>query len=94
MIVIESAFNPMIESFQEEKDVVSLTAFFDSKDDYTYQHSVQVGMLSYYIAKWMNKSEKEALHIGKAGYFHDIGKSKIHPDILHKPGKANQGRVQ
>ena len=80
----------MIESFQEEKDVVSLLLSLNSKDDYTYQHSVQVGMLSYYIAKWMNKSEKEALHIGKAGYLHDIGKSKIHSDILHKPGKANQ----
>jgi putative nucleotidyltransferase with HDIG domain len=85
--VIESAFNPLIKSFQEEKDVVSILLSLDSKDDYTYQHSVQVGMLSYYIAKWMNKSEKEALIIGKAGYLHDIGKSKIDPDLLHKPGK-------
>ncbi|NRF92271.1 HD-GYP domain-containing protein [Paenibacillus frigoriresistens] len=84
---IESAFNPMIQSFQEEKDVVSLLLSLNSKDDYTYQHSVQVGMLSYYIAKWMKKSEKEALQIGKAGYLHDIGKSKIHSDILHKPSK-------
>lgn len=85
--LIESAFNPMIDSFQEEKDVVSLLLSLNSNDDYTYHHSVQVGMLSYYIAKWMNKSEKEALHIGKAGYLHDIGKSKIHSDILHKPAK-------
>lgn len=94
---IESAFNPMIQSFQEEKDVVSLLLSLNSKDDYTYQHSVQVGMLSYYIAKWMNKSEKEALHIGKAGYLHDIGKSKIHTDILHKPSKLTNdeyGEIQ
>lgn len=84
---IESAFNPMIESFQEENDVVSLLLSLNSEDEYTYQHSVQVGILSYFIAKWMNKSEKVALHIGKAGYLHDIGKSKIHPDILHKPTK-------
>ncbi|SDN22544.1 HDIG domain-containing protein [Paenibacillus sp. yr247] len=85
--VIESAFNPLIESLEEEKDVVSLLLSLNSKDDYTFHHSVQVGMLSYYIAKWMNKSEKEALFIGKAGYLHDIGKSKIPTDILYKPGK-------
>lgn len=87
---VESAFNPMIESFQEEKDVVLLLLSLNSQDDYTYHHSVQVGMLAYYIAKWLNKSEKEALIIGKAGYLHDIGKSQIHPDILHKPSKLTK----
>ncbi|UJF34696.1 HD-GYP domain-containing protein [Paenibacillus hexagrammi] len=85
--VIEKAFNPLIDSFQGEKDVVSLLLSLNSKDDYTYQHSVQVGMLSYYIAKWMGKSELEALHLGKSGYLHDIGKSRIDQNILQKPGK-------
>ncbi|BFT70269.1 HD-GYP domain-containing protein [Paenibacillus sp. P36] len=85
--MIESAFNPLIASFEEENDVVSLLLSLNSQDDYTFQHSVQVGMLSYYIAKWMNKSEKEALTIGKAGYLHDVGKCKIPHEILSKPGK-------
>jgi putative nucleotidyltransferase with HDIG domain len=84
---VETAFNPLIDSFQEEKDVVSLLLSLNSQGDYTYQHSVQVGMLSYYIARWMGKSEKESLLVGKAGYLHDIGKSKIDPSILQKPGK-------
>jgi putative nucleotidyltransferase with HDIG domain len=87
---IESAFNPMIGIIQDEKDVVSLLLSLSSDDDYTLQHSVQVGMLSYYIAKWMNKSEKEALVIGKAGYLHDIGKSRIPLEILNKPGKLTK----
>jgi putative nucleotidyltransferase with HDIG domain len=87
MDMIESAFNPLISSFEEENDVVSLLLSLSSKDDYTFQHSVQVGMLSYYIAKWMNKSEKEALMIGTAGYLHDVGKCKIPQEILFKPGK-------
>ncbi|MNI37991.1 Cyclic di-GMP phosphodiesterase response regulator RpfG [compost metagenome] len=59
----------------------------NSNDDYTFQHSVQVGMLSYYLAKWLDKSEEEALLIGKAGYLHDIGKSKIDQSILNKPSR-------
>ncbi|MBD0382727.1 HD-GYP domain-containing protein [Paenibacillus sedimenti] len=84
---VESACNPLFQNFQDEKDVVSLLLSLNSQDDYTYQHSVQVGMLSYYIAKWMDKSEKEARHIGKAGYLHDLGKSKVDQHILQKPGK-------
>jgi len=84
---VEASFSPLIESFENEKDVVSLLLSLNSKDDYTYQHSVQVGMLSYYIAKWMNKNEQEALFVGKAGYLHDIGKSRIPSSILQKPGR-------
>ncbi|MEW9698274.1 HD-GYP domain-containing protein [Paenibacillus sp. SI8] len=84
---VENAFNPLLSSFQDENDVVSLLLSLNSQDDYTYQHSVQVGMLSYYIATWMGKTEKEAHLIGKAGYLHDIGKSKVDESILLKPGK-------
>jgi putative nucleotidyltransferase with HDIG domain len=84
---VEAAFNPLIHSFDEEHDVVSLLLSLNSKDDYTYQHSVQVGMLSYYLAKWLGKTEEEALLIGKAGYLHDIGKGKIENSILQKPGR-------
>ncbi|WNR43389.1 HD-GYP domain-containing protein [Paenibacillus roseipurpureus] len=91
---VESAFNPLIGSIKEENDVVSLLLSLNSDDDYTLQHSVQVGMLSYYIAKWMNKSEKEALIIGKAGYLHDIGKCKISLDILNKPGKLTRDEFE
>jgi putative nucleotidyltransferase with HDIG domain len=84
---VEASFTPLISSFKQEKDVVSLLISLNSKDDYTYQHSVQVGMLSYYIAKWLGKVEQEAHYIGKAGYLHDIGKSKVPSSILQKPGR-------
>ncbi|MFD0679612.1 MULTISPECIES: HD-GYP domain-containing protein [unclassified Paenibacillus] len=85
--LIDSAFTPLTDHFKQENDVVSLLLTMNSKDDYTYQHCVQVGMLSYYIAKWMGYSEQEALIVGKAGYVHDIGKSSISLDILNKPGR-------
>ena len=66
----------MIESIQEEKDVVSLLLSLNSKDDYTYQHSVQVGMLSYYIAKWMNKVRKKLLILEKQAIYTILAKAK------------------
>ena len=84
---IDIGFNPLVQQVHQEKDVVSLLLVLNSTDDYTYQHSVQVGMISYYIAKWLGQSEPEAVLAGKAGYLHDIGKGLIDPAILQKPGK-------
>lgn len=84
---VDQAYDPLVEQFQEEHDLVSLLLLLQSKEEYTFQHSVQVGMLSYFIAQWMERSEEEALMIGKAGYLHDIGKCRIDPAILNKPGK-------
>lgn len=61
----------------------------NSQDDYTYQHSVQVGMLSYYIARWLGWDEEATVRAGKAGFLHDIGKCKIAETILNKPTKLS-----
>ncbi|CAG7631342.1 hypothetical protein PAECIP111802_01734 [Paenibacillus allorhizosphaerae] len=84
---VTSGFLPLAEQVQQEKDVASLLIALNTKDDYTYQHSVQVGLISYYIAKWLGQSEEEALLAGKAGYLHDIGKCRIDDAILLKPGR-------
>jgi len=84
---VDQCYYPLMETVKQETDVVGLLLTIDSNDDYTYEHCIQVGMLSYYIAKWMNYSEEEAYAIGKAGFLHDIGKSKIHRTILQKPGR-------
>lgn len=85
--LVDQSFAPLANHIEQEKDVVSLLLTLNNKDDYTYQHSVQVGMISYYIAKWMGKSEEEAVFVGKAGYLHDIGKSRIDNNLLQKPGR-------
>ncbi|MEK8126822.1 HD-GYP domain-containing protein [Paenibacillus filicis] len=91
---VNEGFSPLVEQVHQENDVVSLLLVLNNKDDYTYQHSVQVGMISYYIAKWMGQSEDEALLAGKAGYLHDVGKSKIDPTVLTKPGRLSDEEYQ
>ncbi|MCS7463652.1 HD-GYP domain-containing protein [Paenibacillus doosanensis] len=87
---VDQCFAPLANHFEKERDVVSLLLTLNNKDDYTYQHSVQVGMISYYIAKWLGQSEEEAIVAGKAGYLHDIGKSRIDNAILQKPGPLTE----
>ncbi len=84
---IEHSLHPLMEHFKQEQDVVQLLLALNSKDDYTYHHSAQVGMISYYLAKWAGFREKEAYLVGKCGYVHDIGKCRIDDSILLKPDK-------
>lgn len=88
--IVNEHFEPLTEHFQKEHDVVSLLLMLSGKDEYTYSHSVQVGMLCYYIAVWAGHTEEEALEAGKGGYLHDIGKSRIPSEILNKPGKLTK----
>lgn len=56
-------------------------------DEYTYRHSVEVAAISMVIAKAMRYSRNEVRDIGVAGLLHDIGKMRIPPEILNKPGR-------
>jgi putative nucleotidyltransferase with HDIG domain len=82
---VKRTFQPLVENFRAERDVVSLLLLLNTQDDYTYQHSVQVGLLSYYAARWMGWSEQDTVRAGKAGFLHDIGKCRISKAILDKP---------
>lgn len=85
--MVDDIMHPLVDQLTDQTDVVSLLIAHDFKDDYTYQHSMQVGMLSYYIANWLGYSKNEAYSAGKAGYLHDIGKCRIPSELLNKPGK-------
>jgi len=54
-------------------------------DQYTYKHSLNVGIISAMLAKLMGFKEKDMIRVGQAGILHDIGKAKIPEQILNKP---------
>lgn len=60
-----------------------------SHDFYTYTHSVNVGVYSVMIAKaYFGRSDAHDMHeLGASFFLHDIGKVRIAPEIINKPGK-------
>ena len=60
-----------------------------SYDEYTYRHSVNVAVYATAVAKYMGLSDKEQIQMAQAGICHDLGKRKIPPNILNKPGKLS-----
>lgn len=61
-----------------------------SVDNYLFRHSVNVAVLCALMAKWLNLNKQDSILLTYSGFLHDVGKSKIHEDILHKPGKLTK----
>lgn len=71
-----------------------------SHDFYTYTHSVNVGVLAISLSKRLYKGATDHnMHELGAGFFlHDLGKVRVDPAIINKPGRLtkeemNQMRV-
>lgn len=67
-----------------------------SHDFATYTHSVNVGILSIYLAKVLYRhSDGHDMHAMGTGFFlHDLGKVRIDQSIINKPGKCNEQEWQ
>jgi putative nucleotidyltransferase with HDIG domain len=81
--MVDNTLKPLLEIMDKQRDVISLLLMLEH-DRNTYNHSLQVGLLSYYLAKWLGFTRVECYEISRAGYLHDIGKSQIPLSILKK----------
>jgi HD-GYP domain-containing protein (c-di-GMP phosphodiesterase class II) len=59
-------------------------------DEYTYNHSVNVGIFSIAIGQRVGLSKNRLVELGMAAVFHDIGKSCIPLSILNKPASFDE----
>jgi putative nucleotidyltransferase with HDIG domain len=53
-------------------------------DEYTFNHSVNVAVYAMALGQRIGIPPKHLSHLGMAGLFHDIGKTKIPEEILNK----------
>lgn len=67
-----------------ETNLIGLTTI-RSYDEYTYNHSVNVCILSLAIGQRVGLSKGKLCELGMAALFHDIGKADIPIEILNKP---------
>jgi putative nucleotidyltransferase with HDIG domain len=83
--LMQNAVNVII---QDDSALLGL-ANIKNYDDYTFNHSVNVAIFAIAIGQRIGIPKKHLSHLGMAGLFHDIGKTKIPREILNKTGKLN-----
>ena len=91
---VDESFRPLAEQCRSELDVVQLLLTLRDPGEYTYRHSVQVGILCHYIAGWLGWDQEDTYRAGKAGFLHDIGKCRIPVEILNKPDKLTEAEFE
>ena len=69
----------------EETSLIGLTTIRDY-DEYTFTHSVNVCIFSVALGKRLGFGKVQLYDLGMAALFHDIGKSRVPPEVLNKTG--------
>lgn len=68
-------------------DLFDILHTMASLDDAVYVHSLNVALITRGLGKWMGFDADTLNLMTLAGYFHDIGKLTIPPEVLNKTGK-------
>ncbi|MFC4322480.1 HD-GYP domain-containing protein [Litchfieldia salsa] len=89
-----NAYQPLIEQATDHTDSIRYLHGIKDYDEYTYRHSINVGMISAVIGKLLGRSKKDIFLLGQMGLLHDIGKTMISPDIINKPGRLDANEWQ
>lgn len=82
-----SITNDLMKAIEDNEAVAVDISALKVSDEYTFKHSVDVATMSMIVAKNYHLSDRQVYEIGIAGLLHDIGKSKIPPEILNKAAK-------
>ncbi len=67
------------------RDAMVALTLIKNFDEYTYNHSVNVAVLSLALADAVRLSSQDKVDVGVAGLLHDIGKTQLALDLIRKP---------
>ncbi len=65
-------------------DLIPTLAHVLQLDKNTYNHSINVSLICGVICRWLGFPEDISKDYVVAGLFHDVGKTRLNPDILYK----------
>jgi len=81
-----------IQSLVDTPGVLNHLQMIQDKDNYTFNHSVNVAVICGIVGKWLKHDNMT--EIVMAGLMHDFGKTQIPLEILNKPGKLTEAEMQ
>jgi len=75
----------LITSLESDKGALVNITSLKKFDEYTFHHSLSVAVLALAIAQRLGFDRISLSRIGKCAIMHDIGKTAVPLDIIHKP---------
>jgi putative nucleotidyltransferase with HDIG domain len=86
---INTVVDNMVSVTMEDPTTLLGLAMIKDYDNYTFSHSVNVGILALTLGAHLGLDRDALQEINTAGLLHDIGKTKIDKAILNSPGKLS-----
>jgi HD-GYP domain-containing protein (c-di-GMP phosphodiesterase class II) len=86
--------NDIVETILNDKYTIQSLMSIASHDYYTHTHSINVSIYALSLGSFLNFTQKELSELGEAALLHDLGKSKIAPEIINKNGKLTDAEFQ
>ncbi|MEK7772773.1 MAG: HD-GYP domain-containing protein [Deltaproteobacteria bacterium] len=83
---INNIVNEITDSVLTDTNAIIGLAMIKNYDNYLYNHSVNVSVISIALAKAMNLGENDLHAVGVGALLHDIGKTGVSEQIIRKPG--------
>ena len=79
-----------MKTLSSKNDVFNYIRFMKQTDEATYGHCINVSLLCSLFGGWLGLREREIVDLTAAGSLHDIGKTKVPPEVLSKKGKLTE----
>lgn len=89
-VKIEKLAEEIVDSILRNPDALVSLVQIKGYDEYTYVHSVNVGVLVTSLANSLGYGPQKLFEAGVGGLLHDIGKMRVPEHILNTPGKLTE----
>jgi len=91
---VRSVIDKIIDELTENNDILVNLCDIKTYDSYTFDHSVNVCILSMLTAIGLGYNKERTKELGVGAILHDIGKLKIPLKILNKPGRLTHDEFE
>ena len=91
---INAVVDNMVSVTMKDHTTLLGLAMIKDYDNYTFSHSVNVGILALTLGSYLGLNREDLRDINTAGLLHDIGKTRIDKAILNKPGKLSAAEFE
>ncbi len=90
----EDVVEGLVESVHRNDAAAICLSQLNGRDEYSYTHSVNVGLLAVVFGISLGLTHAEVVRLGLAGLYHDVGKLRLPKEIISKPGRLTPGEYR
>lgn len=91
---VNRVVSDMSDSILRNPDALTSLTRLKKFDEYTFYHSVNTSILAMSLGRHLEFDRTTLHQIGVGSLLHDIGKTKIPPEILNKPGRFKPDEME